>query len=193
MPFSFIQQLGDLDDPRLCLFDTVPKGVEGQAYCFGLGKPVQNYPRDAKLYMTRENPGIKLSDFIGNTRGMLVASSAFRRLIEKHCAGADIQYLPITIIDHKKRPYSKDYCIVNPVGTYDCADLKASDLERVSNGEVAHVNKLVLSRKKAEKVPQLFRFDLYPQLYIFGPALTDDILTNKLSNVVLYEVEVAPQ
>lgn len=56
---------------------------------------------------------------------MIVASKP-RTLIEKHCPGVAIECLPFTLIDHKKRPYSTGYCIVNPLGGVDCVDVAAS-------------------------------------------------------------------
>jgi hypothetical protein len=148
------------------------------------------YPEDAKLYMERHNRGVRLCSFLGNTKGMILASGELRRVIEDHCPGIRIEYLPFTVIDHRKRPYSSDYCIVNPLGSFDAADVKASELETNAQGKVLRIERLVLDGRKIAKAPQLFRLDLRPSIYVVGPALGAELRAQKLTNLVLEELQV---
>lgn len=184
-----LADVGDGNDERLCFFDSVPKGVERYSYRFGKGIELSSkYPPDAKLYMEKKYPGVKLPSYIGNTSGMLLVSRELRETIERHSAGAAIEYLPVTIIDHKRRQYSTDYTIVNPLGTFDCADDKASEIEYMGD-KVVFVHRLVLSTRKLKKAPQLFRPNVWPSKYLFGPDLVDDIRSRKFTNVLFDELE----
>lgn len=193
MPFYELKQVGDGNDQRLCFFDSVPKGFGQYSHYLGYGTAAASkYPEDAKLYMEKKYPGVRLTSFIGNTSGMLLVSPELRQMIEKHCAPEMVEYLPVTIVDHKKRPYSSDYTIVNPLGTYDCVDKAASKIDYMPDGRVILVHKLVLSERKLKKAPQLFRPDLWAPTYILGPELVADIRAAKLTNVLLRPFETTP-
>jgi hypothetical protein len=192
MPFHVLDPLGDPNDDRLVFLDTVAKGAEGSDYSFRLGLPMKDeWPKNAKIFMSKEYKGVRLASHIGNLGGMIVASKELREAIEKHCPRVEIEYLPFTLMDHRKRPYSDEYCVVNPLGSFDCADKKASVIVYNSNGKVSRVNKLALDARKVAKAPQLFRVDLKPSIYVLGPALSDELRARKLTNVVLRELEGA--
>jgi hypothetical protein len=183
---------GDLNDDRLCFLGDTVKGMESEDYRFFKGKAVKPvYPSDPRIFLRKKYPGVKLASHVGNMLGMIVASSALRQLIEKHCADVEIEYLPFTLIDHKKRPYSTDYCIVNPLGGLDCVDLKASKITYNSTGKVSFIDELVLDQRKVARAPQLFRVDLRPSMYILGQALADEIRAAKLTNILLTEIRVS--
>lgn len=192
MSFHRFEPGGDLNQDRLCFLDRVIKGLEGIDFSFHLGEPVsREMPKDPKIFMSKEYPGIALGDHIGNMKGMIVASPAFRKLIEAHCTGLQIEYLPFTLMDHKKRPFSSEYCIINVLGTFDCVDTKASDISYTPNGKVSRIRTLVLDGKKVASAPQLFHVDLWPSTYIMGPALSGALRQAKLKNVLLHEVAVS--
>lgn len=192
MPFYDLGTLGDANDERLCFFDTAVRGIGNKDYCFAMGLPVKDfYPSDAKIFLKKEYPGMKLASFIGNSCLMLVVSRELRETIEKHCPDVPIEYLPFTLIDHRRRVHSTDYCLVNPLGTLDCADKRASDLMYTSSGKVSIVKKLVLDPKKVKGAPQLFRADLRPGIYIVGPELAQEISSRKFTNVLLTELEMS--
>ncbi|HYD42441.1 MAG TPA: DUF1629 domain-containing protein [Anaeromyxobacter sp.] len=186
MAYFELKGIGDGSDESLCFFDGFPRGF---GYHLGSGDAVgHEYPKDAKLYMLKRHPGTRLCSYIGNTSGMLLVSKELRALFEKHCAPGTVEYLPVTIIDHKKRPYSSDYTIANPLGTYACVDKAASKIQW-HEGKVLLVEQLVLSEEKLKRVPQLFRPDVWPRTYIFGPELVADIRAAKLTNVWLRPFE----
>jgi hypothetical protein len=191
MTYDQLETLGDENDDRLCFFDSVPKGLERYDFRLRHGEPVKDvYPDDAKLYMERHYRGVRLCSFLGNTKGMILASSELRQAIEKHCPGAPIEFLPFTLIDHRKRPYSTDYCIVNPLGSFDAADEKASEIERNDRGKILHIARLVLDGEKVAQASQLFRLDIDSSIYVVGPALGEEIRARKLTNVLLEPLQV---
>jgi hypothetical protein len=186
MRFFLLDTLGDTNDEDLCFLGDFVKGIEGDSWRVHDGEPLGPiYPKDAKLFMSREYKGMKLCSLIGNERGMLLVSSEFKDLIQKHCKGSEIEILPFTLYDHRKRVLSKDYFLINPLGTFDCLDFKESDItwDEDEPGEVVRIRDYVVDKKKAKKAPQLFRFHKDSSTYVVGVELAEDMYERDLTNV----------
>jgi hypothetical protein len=186
-----LDTLGDVNDPALCILKSFVEGIEGKSYCAQLGQRLAPfYPQDARLFMDPERPGIKLSSLLGATGGKLMVHKELKELIAKHCEGVDIEYLPFTLYDHRKRVASRDYFIINPIGTFDCLDFKASDIKWDTDNpkEIISIRKHVLDRKKVEKAPQLFRMDKDPTEYVVGEDLAGEMYDRDLTNIFWAEL-----
>jgi hypothetical protein len=178
--------LGDANDASLVVITNFVKGIEMEAASVGLGKPATDvWPEDARIYMSKDQKGVKLSSLLGTTRNMMIANRALRELVEEHCKGVEIEYLPFALYDHRKRLYSTDYCIINPIGTLDCLDVKKTDADWDDEkpGRMSYLEVPVLDRKKVAKAPQLFRIKESPTDLIVGPELGVAIGKAKLTNV----------
>lgn len=188
MKHFIIDTLGNLNDPRLCVLDEVPEGVGIKYYRMMKGKRIGgDYPDDAKIYMSDEHPGIKLSSLIGNTNSYLIVSRDLKEVIESYCS-AEVEYLPLTLYNHKKRVHSKDYFIVNPIGVLDCLNLEASKITYFKD-RVVSVDKFVLDPKKLTNAPSLFRIKEDPTEYVVNEELANAIKEGRFTNVVLKEIE----
>jgi len=187
MRFFLLDTLGDTNAEDLCFLGDFIKGIEGDSWRVHHGEPLAPiYPKDAKLFMNRRDRGVKLCSLIGNERGMLLVSSEFKDLIQKHCEGSNIEILPFTLHDHRKRAHSRDYFLVNPLGTFDCLDFKESDItwDDDEPGEVVSIREHVIDKKKAKKAPQLFRFHKDTSTYVIGAELAMDMYEHDLTNIV---------
>jgi hypothetical protein len=122
------------------------------------------YPQDAKIFMSDEEPGIEIPDLVPNTGLMLIVSKRLKEGIEAVNRGP-IQYLPLSIYNHKKRLASSDYFIVNPLGTVDVLDTSASEIEYL-DGEIVGITKYVLDAKKIVHAPDIFRIKENPETYV---------------------------
>jgi hypothetical protein len=183
--FYLLETLGDPNDMDLCFLDNFVDGLEPKSWRIGEGERFGDlYPSDARIYMNDENPGIKLSALLGTTRNMIVAARELKELVEKHCTN-EIEYLPFTLYDHRKRVYSTDYCLINPIGTFDCLDMNASEfLRKKSNpSEIISVTTPILDKAKVKDAPQLFRMPYSPTNYVLGFELAKDIHDRKLTNI----------
>ncbi|MFY2561081.1 imm11 family protein [Corallococcus terminator] len=181
---------GRFDDPDLCMLHSLVREMGMKISWVGLGKSASAvYPADARIYMSEDSPGIKLSPLLGNTRNTLLVSSELRAVFEKHCKN-EIEYLPFTLYDHRKRVYSKDYCIVNPIGTFDCLDYKASTIIWSDSDptRAIAVQKLVLDRAKMETAPQLFRVAKDPMSYVLRYELAKEISDRRFANICWNEL-----
>lgn len=188
--FFKLSASGKLGDPDLCMLDRLVKGLGMYVARVGLGKRARDvYPEDARVYMSEDAPGIRLSPLLGNLCNTLLMSSELRDVVEKHCKN-EIEYLPFTLYDHRKRVYSRDYWIVNPIGTFDCLDFQASEIVWGSKDATAviRVNKHVLDRKKVQDAPQLFRVDKDPMAYVLRYELAKEISDRRFANIYWKEL-----
>ena len=190
MRFFLLNVLGNANDESLCFLDNFVKGIESSAWRVGSGEPFgSEYIQDARIYMNPENPGIKLSSFLGNTRNMVVGSKELKAAIEKHCPSG-IEYLPFTLYDHRGRVYSRDYFIINPIGTFDCLDFKASQIvwDDEDPNEIISIRTRVLDLNKMKDAPQLFRIDRSPSSYVLGLELVRELKSQGFTNIRLSEL-----
>lgn len=182
-------------DGDACFFEGAPSGTE--MTCFRMAKGIANaaeYPADAALQMESGHPGRIVADVIGNTRGLLIVSDRVKATIEEF-QGAETEYLPLRILNHKGRPAlgagePAHHWIVNPLGTFDAADHDASEIDWFE-GDVVDVDELVLSPAKVEGAPALFRPAVEPRSYIVRGALADRLASMGLRGLVLKDLEVA--
>lgn len=150
------------------------------------------YPEDARISMSEESPGIKLSPLLGNTRNTLIVSSEMKNVIQRHCTN-EIEYLPFTLYDHRKRPYSRDYFIINPISTFDCLDFKTSTIKWTKRDppKIIHISEHVLDREKVQNAPQLFRLDQDPMTYVIAYELAKEISDRRFANVYWTELSLS--
>src|SRR5262249_39287478 len=137
-----------------------------------------------------KSPGIKLSSLLGNTISYLIVHASMKDVIVANQPG-ELELLPFTLYNHKKRVHSKDYWIVNPIGTIDCVNKEASEITYGGDGnkQVVGVDKWVLDPKKLEGTPALFRVPENAEEYFIDSRLGKAFQQNKFSNVLLIEVE----
>lgn len=177
--------LGDSNDTKLCVIDeSVPQAGFGE-------KTGPDYPKDARIYLSKKG-GTELSSFLANTESVLIGSGELKAAIEKYSEGTEIEFLPFTLYDKKKQVCGTDYYIINPIGTFDCLDFKASKItwDDDEPGEIIRIRKHVLDKKKLKNAPQLFRIDKDPCEYVVGLKLVRELQAKNLTNIFLEELEI---
>lgn len=129
---------------------------------FGLtiGKPLlQGFPTDVEFHMDPDFPkDIVLADNVENENMVVLVSEAVHRFLLARQL-AKVEYLPVTIVNHKGRPASTGHVIVNAVEPVDAIDMERSELEmsEISEGYIDTVDKLVLDPKRIPADRHLFR------------------------------------
>ena len=153
--FYSIKTLGNAANPKLAQIEDYVVGQEMDDWRTKYGHPAKKgWPSDATIVL-RKTSGRTLTDLLGTIKNTVFASPALREVIARHCKDVEIEYLPFELVDHRQRTISKDYVIVNPLGTLDCLDVEASDIlwdEDEPNKALA-VNVAVFSAKKLKKAP----------------------------------------
>jgi hypothetical protein len=193
--YYFIDTLGDLES-EYCILSSPPTDLGLSYYRMAKGDAIgDKYPDNARIYMSEKHPGIKVPSIVGNTHNYLITSRLARDEIAAHCQGVEIEYLPVTIYNHKKRPHPGEYFIINPIGSRDCLDLGASEVEYLDepgdpyHGAVVGVDRFVLDPQKLAQAPSLFRIREDVNKYVVDERLASALLARGFKNLILNEIE----
>jgi hypothetical protein len=189
MKFFKIDVIGAMA-PDDCFLENPPEGTEDFTFRMAEGdRMAAQYPPNARIYMTDDHEGIRLTSIIGNTNAFLIVSAEVKRAIAASRTG-DVEYLPVAIYNHKRRLASKDYFVVNPIGALDCLDLEHSKIEYL-DGDVVAVDEFVFDAQRVEELPDLFRVRQDLRQYFVSESLADALRALPATNLVLEEVRVA--
>lgn len=137
----------------------------------------EGFPDDVSFCMNDDFPNdILLVDNLINTDMLIVVSKGLKEFVEAK-SPRDVEYLPVSIIDHKGKTASADYFILNPVDPPDCLNYDESGavmnpinktlIDRVSSlslrEEIIEADRLVFRPRSFYKVT-LIRKDLAEEL-----------------------------
>jgi Immunity protein family (Imm11) len=143
-----------------------------------------HYPEDAKVYLRPERRGIKLSGILGNLNGYFIGSSKVKELIAAHCPDRNVEFLPFTLYNQKRRIHSTDYWFINPIGGLDCLNEPACGIKYDADGVVVTMERTVLGSDKLANAPDLFRILKAPTEYVLSRRLTQAFRDNGITNVL---------
>lgn len=185
-----IQTLGDRSDKTLAFFRKAPDGIGLKVYYLRRGMRLGgHYPPDASLAMEDRDPGLKLASLLGNTLSFLVVHQAMKDVLEAACQ-SEVEYLPVRILNHKKRVHSTEYWIVNPLGTVDLVDREASEIDFDDDGKtIVGVRKLVFVRARLDGAPAMLRVPEKPEDIYIGTKVVKALAPHGFTNVILHEVD----
>lgn len=190
--FYLLKTLGNANDDSLVQIEDYVVGLEMYDWRVGSGeRTATDWPADATIVL-RKTSGRTLTDMLGTIQNTLFVSPRFRAVLERHCAGVEIEYLPFELRDSRRRLISKDYVIVNPIGTVDCLNYETSKLlwDKKKPNKVLMVRKPVLSAAKVEHVPPLFRIREAPTELVVSYDIAKDLKEANLSNLAWQKLEV---
>jgi hypothetical protein len=144
------------------VLSAVPKGGP-KAYKYDKGiNLLQNYPDREQAVMVFDRINYpdqsKLYDILPALDTVLVVNNKVKDLLG-FMGINHIEYLPIWLWDHKKKPVSDDYYIVNPLGSVDFIDMEKSEYEMDSldESQIAYIEELVIDYDKIPEDAKLFR------------------------------------
>jgi hypothetical protein len=134
------------------------------------------FPTDS-VFQLSDDYGIKLTDSIPNTLNLQIVSEKLKRVLEEK-SGAQLEFLPVHIRDHKNRLIPEPYFIVNPLGTVECVDRERSKFRNsaIRPDQVFRFYRLALDTAKIPSEAKLFRLKEQTDLIIVRQDLADDIL-----------------
>jgi hypothetical protein len=114
----------------------------------------------------------KLYDFVDSILDIRVVSGRVRRIILE-LAPQDVEFLPVTLVDHQKDVVSRDYFIMNVVASRDVIDLERSTVEMSSvlPEDIDDVSELLLKEDLPPEGPKVFRPEHLRIYTMVDPAL----------------------
>jgi hypothetical protein len=160
------------------------------------GVPLQaTFPEDVQYHMHADFPNdIGLVDNMQNLHRLAVTSTRLKEAIEQRSA-PHMEFLPIAIIDHKKRVASKDYFIVHPVGLVDCIDREQSVYRNdvIIPGNLAAVKKLVLDEARIPPDREIFRLEGFREVLIVRRDVAAALDEGKFTGLAWQRVQDYPR
>jgi hypothetical protein len=193
--FYRLNLLGDHADDDLALIDAFVEGdgLSMEHYRMSLGEPAMGiWPRDAFVGI-RAGGGRRLSDLVGATTGHITVSGRFVEVVNRCLTPHDVvEFLPVSLKDSRGRIIASDYFIVNPIGTLDCLDVAASDVDLSASDplDVLHVETPVLAADKVAESRTLFRIQEAPTIYVLAYSLAFALKSAGLANVFWTRIEL---
>ena len=162
--------------PNACVLGNPPRLPKRWQFSQGIPRAA-TFPADFSWPMNPDFPNATLLvDNLINTDNMLVISPKLKNFFVEQ--GIDhVEYLPLTILDHRGRPAAKDYVVARLIYPFDCLDVSASkaSFSDIQPDVVMDVEKVVLDPAKIDPSRQLFRAKGFPAATIVTKKLADAI------------------
>jgi len=120
---------------------------------------VEEFPDDVRFRMHPERPNdTVLTDDLRNLQNMIVGSDRLAEFLRSQ-GFDDLELLPVSIINHKKKPIKERYFIIHPLNPISCIDKARSKIEMspIAPANIAEVYKLALNEKQIDNGRQVFR------------------------------------
>lgn len=128
------------------------------------------FPKDALFRMSKSHKkNTKLIDDVANTDMLKICSARIVDFLKRRRL-KNVEYLPVTILDHKGKVASRDYSIVHPIVLQDALDRKKSkpSYSPLLPEEIDEVETLVIDKARVDREVRLFRLEAF-----FFPVLLD--------------------
>jgi hypothetical protein len=145
--------------------------------------------------MNPESPDdLMLLDNVHNTDGILVASPRLRAFLGERNL-ADVEYLPISILDHKGRVAAPDYFVIHPVAPVDAIDADASlcKMSRIKKDRIQSMKKLALRPDAIPADRKLFRLKGLWNVALVSRPVADAISAAGFSGIRWLELSAYPE
>lgn len=151
-----------------CRIDELPRPLNKKGWRATVGERMgEHYPAGVRLEMSNEHRGLVIPDYIPNTLLMPVVTGKLKALLEKE-SGAEIEFLPFALYNHKGRVAAPECFIANVIGKKDWADMTKTRGEKsiISPGTFEALFLLQLDPAKVDPQAKLFRLDIMPRFLI---------------------------
>lgn len=113
-------------DPDLC---AVYGNARGMTYshltCSGIRVGKQHDPT-LSFHMAKEVAGKKVPDLIRQVVGQFLVSRRAADVL-RSVVNTEVEYLPTSLLNHRKKVAANDLILVNVIGYYDCVDRKKTE------------------------------------------------------------------
>jgi hypothetical protein len=142
---------------------TTPRGVADDYQLSRGVTRAADWPEGVTSAMNEDYPkDIELADNLYGTN-LIIVSGRLRNLVLADGV-VGVEFLPVTILNHKNRIASADYFIVNPVGVVDCIDLEASEVKfnLIKKDLISRCKGIVLREAEIPSEAKVFRAKYLP-------------------------------
>ena len=155
----------------------------------------KNFPDEARFKMDADFPNdTLLIDNLDSDEFMIVASSRLTRVVQQ-MVPSHVEYLPISIINHKNKIASRDYRIIHPIEPVNCLDLKQCkpEWDDLDEEAIESIERLVLDETKIPEHRWLFRPRAFYDVILVRRELAERIESENFTGVRWVELEDYPE
>ena len=155
------------------------------------GQELEPWPENVKLHMDPNFPkALQVPDCVKNLQNAIVVSKRLKEFIEA-AKPVHVEYLPISIIDHKGKVASAKHFIVNPYKLQDCIDQGASTIRwnPMDKDLISACTKMVIDEKRIEQNARVFRLQHYRKKVLFARDLAEGIEKAKFTGLNFIEID----
>jgi hypothetical protein len=175
----------------------VLKDMRGLDKAFRLnnGTPLAGaWPDTVSLHMHPDFPtDILLPDNVLNADMLVVASLRLQECV-RSLAPVEVEYLPVKIIDHKRRIANAAYSIIHPTNPVDCIDKEQSIFEPdfIDPNDIDTIDKLVLDDSKIPEDRLFFRLKGFWGITLVRRDVASAITAAGCSGIEWLELDAYP-
>lgn len=187
MQYFILKPIGDEED---VFIDALPEGGPAD-WRFCEGEPLAaEFPKKAVVRFSDNFPdGRRLHDFVNNISDVLIVSKRVRRALDSIEIG-NVEYLPVTILDHRGNVAAEEYFIANVLGTEPAIDMQESDLVMSSlDDEILSIDRLVLDEGNISKGAKLFRAETLKTLFFIREDALAALKEHGVTGIKTYEAD----
>ncbi|MCY1074005.1 imm11 family protein [Archangium lansingense] len=156
-----------------CLIDTASPELSKLLWKLAKGVQVgEPYPPDQSVRMDKDHPGLNVPDLVSNTLRVRIVSNRLKDLLETE-SRARAEYVPLRILNHKRRVAAKDCFIANVLEAQDCVDMEhtKSEPSELWPDQIGALYKLYLDPARIDPHLKLFRLAKRPNTLIIRDDL----------------------
>ena len=135
------------------------------------------WPKNVTLTMDPEYPDdTLLVDNLINTDMLIVASGQLKEFLQTQALPM-VEYLPVTILDHKGRAASSDYFIIHPIHPVDCLKLDEFDItwDVLNENCIDTIARLMIDESRIDPDRLMFRVKFLEGVILFRRDLAGAI------------------
>ena len=172
----------------LCVIGN-PHGLEDQFPLLDGVPLLTGWPEKVTCKMSPKYPkDIQLADNLYGCSYPIV-SGRIKEQIAAADGGGQIEFLPVTILNHKGRVASTGYYFLNPVGSVDCIDIDKSRVKwnAIDNTVISSFEQLVLKEDAIPPGVAVFRPKHRTQTILASRSLADRLEADGFTGLYFME------
>lgn len=181
------------DLPNVCSLSKMA-GLD-KTYRLVDGVPMQSeFPDGVHFQMDPDNPtDTLLADNLINPYSVIVASDALATFI-RDGHGKKLEFLPVSIVDHRGKTVPESYFIIHPVDHVDCLDVDASggQWDLIDSEVLDSVERIVLDQEKLDPGRSIFRPCPLVDVVVIRRALAEELQQSGFSGLEWVELSDYP-
>lgn len=182
------------EDRNFCILDDLVEVEDDHELKEGVSR-LDGFPGDVEYFMDPDYPNdVELADSLMNSDSLIVVSLALREFIESKTM-KNIEFLPVTIVNHKGKPASSDYSLLNPIILQNCINPEKSGARwsTLTPDRMAAIKRLVIDEDKIDKAAKIFRPTGFSRIVVVEVKIADEILAAGFTGIRWVDINEYPE